>query len=589
MVTRKVCKQKKNFTLKIRLKDVRMFTFFMVLILAFSLSAVYYDVQGSMLNSSLQIANQEHNYYLKSSFYSGKDNTNSFENMSNQLQDNYTLPITFNSSDRQVPRNYCYQQLIELNRASIPEINTNFSNFYFSYSNGSKIYAWIMNVTGEMANIWLRLKFQPSFTIYINIGPKNLSLFGNSSFLGYGVLFFNAPLVFGNSTSSNAWDFSGTSLPNGFVNSGTNYTVDNGLYISGGTGHYASIYIPGTYANNTGILTDMQISSNGYSGMIQRFYYMDNGTRTYSANLWRLRAGDFIFVSENGGQTNHTRISNYGYNVIGMNNSLNTNMAYGTFNNLLFSEPNTPKANASYFSDFTYALGNAYNEQYANYSWVIIRTLPPSNIMPVYSLGIIQKTYTVLFISENLPNTATWFINITSNLSMKTFSSIKPRFAIDLPNGTYLYAIGNSSLYYPVYSKGTFNVNGRAMIIHIEFNEFGFLNVISIPWSSILLINGKAVSFSEWIYDDKGFLQSGIYNGSLLPGNYTIKIEENGYYNYSENVSLSSGKLLSISVTLSPITSSFRYSYITIPIIIAAAFSLIFVFVLEFRKNSSEK
>ena len=585
MVTRKVCQQIKNFTFKIKLKNMRMFTLFMVFILAFSLSAVYYDVQGSLLNSSLQTANQEHNYYLKSSFYPSEGDTFSFKNISNQAQDNYTLPITFKSSVRQVPRGYCYQQLIELNRASIPEINTNFSNFYFSYSNGSKIYSWIMNVTGEMANIWLRLKYQPSFTIYINIGPKNLSLFGSSSFLGYGVLFFNAPLVFRSQTSSSAWDFSGSSLPNGFVNSGTNYTVDNGLYISGETRHYAAINIPGTYANNTGIIADMQISSNGRSRLMQLFYYMNNGTNTFSFNDWGLYGSDFAFFSEGGSKINNTNLRNYGYNVFGINDSLNTNIAYGTFNNRIFSEPNTPISNAIEFPNFTYALGNSYNEQYANYSWVIIRTLPPSNIMPVYSLGIIQKAYTVLFRSEDLPNTASWFINITSNLSMKKFSSTKQEFAIDLPNGTYSYTIGNSSLYYPVYSEGTFNVNGRAIIIHIKFNEFGFLNVISTPWSSILLINGKAVSFSEWIYDDKGFLQSGIYNGSLLPGNYTIKIEENGYYNYSENVSLSSGKLLSINVTLSSITSNFRYLYIIIPIIIAAIFSLIYYFLNKRRRK----
>ena len=341
---------------------MRMFTLFMVFILAFSLSAVYYDVQGSMLNSPLQSATLEHNYYLKSSFYSGKGNINSFENMSNQLQDNYTLPITFNSSVRQVPRNYCYQQLIELNRASIPEINTNFSNFYFSYSNGSKIYAWIMNVTGEMANIWLRLKFQPSFTIYINIGPKNLSLFGNSSFLGYGVLFFNAPLVFGNSTSPNAWDFSGTSLPNGFVNVNTIYTVDNGLYISGETSHNGRINIPGTYANNTGIIADMQISSNGHSRIEQNFYYMDNGTRTYSANFWYF-PNPYYFTSENRGPYIDTGIFNYGYNILGINASLNTNMAYGTFNNRIFSEHNTPISNAIDFTDFTYFIGSSYDEQ----------------------------------------------------------------------------------------------------------------------------------------------------------------------------------------------------------------------------------
>ena len=53
MVTAKVCRRTKNFTFKIKLKNMRMFTLLIVFILTFSLSVVYFDVQGSLLNPAL--------------------------------------------------------------------------------------------------------------------------------------------------------------------------------------------------------------------------------------------------------------------------------------------------------------------------------------------------------------------------------------------------------------------------------------------------------------------------------------------------------------------------------------------------------
>ena len=72
MVGRKVSKQIMNFIFKIRLTNIRIFTLLIVFILAFSLSGVYNDVQGRLLNSSLLTANQKYNYYLKSIFISAK-------------------------------------------------------------------------------------------------------------------------------------------------------------------------------------------------------------------------------------------------------------------------------------------------------------------------------------------------------------------------------------------------------------------------------------------------------------------------------------------------------------------------------------
>ena len=557
------------------MKDRRLLSFIVIFILVLNTLTVDYGAKDNALNISTISVNHQYIYYNKTYSKDGGIQENSFKILSNQKQCNYTLPITFNSSVNHFQKGYIYQQLIQLNRSKIPEINSKFSNLYFSYGNGTKIYAWIMNITGNTANIWLRLKFNQNFKLWINIGPKNLSLFGNNSFLGYGVLFFNAPLVFGTPRVPRAWDFAGTSLPNGFINSGTNYTVDNGLYISGGNTHYGTIFIPGTYNNNTGILADMQISANGHSRIGQNFYYIDNGTRTYSANFWYFY-NSYYFTSENRGPNVNTEISNYGYNVIGINDSLRRNVAYGSFDDFTFSEPNTPVSNASHFSDYTYSIGSSYYEQFSNYSWVVIRTIPPCNIMPKYLIGKIQKTYSVIFKSENLPKSSDWYINVTGDQMKETFFVTQLEFTINLQKGGYSYEIGNSTSYYPVNPVVNFNLSGNTIIIPVKFDEFAFLRVFITPWSSSLILNGKVASASEWVYNN-GFLRSAIYCDSMLPGNYNIKIDENDYYNYSENVTLSSGKLLSLNITLSPKTTSFNYNYMTIFIvIIVVSFSSIF-------------
>ena len=556
MVTNRAGEKAKNFIVNIRIKSKRLFPLLVIFILVFTFSTAYYHFQAHAINTSLQVSSHNRIDYLSSNFGSGSDNNERFQNISGQTQENYTLPIIFTSSYQKVATEYCYQQLIALNRTSVPEINSNFSNFYFSYGNGTAIYAWIMNVTGNIANIWLKLNFQPILTIYLNIGPEKQSLFGNSSYLGFGTHFFNAPLVFGNSTSPYAWDFAGSSLPLGFINENTIYTVDNGLYISGETEHYAMIMIPGVYNNDTGILADMQISSNGHSRVVQLFHYQTNGIENESFNFWYLDNAQFAFTSEGRGPINLTGLRNYNYNLFGINDSLNSNTAYGSYNNITFTEPNTPVSNASHFSDFTYILGDSFDEQYANYSWVVIRTLPPNNVMPLYSFGRIEKTYTVIFKSENLPSTTTWVINIADNWSVETFSSSQPEFKINLPNGTYSYVIGNSSKYYPINNEGIFKLNADSILVPVKFNEFGFLEVISTPWPSLLTINGRSVSYSEWIFNSKGFLESGIYSGALFPGNYTIKIEDIGYLNFSENVNLSSGELTFLNVTLKPVKNN---------------------------------
>jgi hypothetical protein len=99
-------------------------------------------------------------------------------------------------------------------------------------------------------------------------------------------------------------------------------------------------------------------------------------------------------------------------------------------------------------------------------------------------------------------------------------------------------------------STGKFIVSGKPLSINVSFIEAAVIRGVVTPRSSQLLINGKAVHYSEWIYDNKGFLVSGIFNLSLHPGNYSLEASNKGYYNFIRNFTLESGEVLVINVTL---------------------------------------
>ena len=61
-----------------------------------------------------------------------------------------------------------------------------------------------------------------SATGYLGEAPQLSSVYGE---------YFNAYRVFGNSSSPNAWDFAGTSLPTGWTGQGS-YSIDNGLTVN---------------------------------------------------------------------------------------------------------------------------------------------------------------------------------------------------------------------------------------------------------------------------------------------------------------------------------------------------------------------
>ena len=274
--------------------------------------------------------------------------------------------------------------------------------------------------------------------------------------------------------------------------------------------------------------------------------------------------------------------------MLGINDSLNTNKAYGTFNNQIFSEPNTPISNASDFSDFTYQIGNSYDEQYSNVSWVVIRTLPPDDMMPSYEFGKMERANIVTFTENGIENGIPWYVNISGNISPSSGLIYGANYSFYLPNGRYTYSVG-SIFYFPNMSEGVIRINGTSINISVNFQKYATIKALVTPWSSSAAIGGNKISYSGWIYNKSGFLVSGTFNLTMRPGNYTIIIEDNGHRTFHENISLSSGELLFLNVTLPPLKSNIISPIVLSSFVVAAVAIALIALILYMRHRRRKR
>lgn len=216
------------------------------------------------------------------------------------IQNVYNISITAPYSSNSLT----YQQLLVLNLTEISSgINNNLSNILFTYPNGSPIYAFISSInTTHTADIWLRLSGEQDRVLRLFIFNKDVSFLGG--YIGeppglspvYGE-YFNAPSVFGNSTSPNAWDW--VSSTEGWINSGY-YGYDvyahDGIYVNGtlnGVNTTAGgIYLPDALSNGTSFnlygwtknSTVIQVGTFGFTGGNGYYFlqYYPNWTKNLS-------------------------------------------------------------------------------------------------------------------------------------------------------------------------------------------------------------------------------------------------------------------------------------------------------------------
>lgn len=523
---------------KSKLDILKIFAVFAVLSITASAYFAVVNFTGSSTGNELsefmsaQILNEE----------GGRTNDVDIANLSERA--NFTVPIFLNLSTGAGSVSN-FQQLITLNRSSLPEINPMFSNIFFTYGNGSGVYAWIQNVSNDTAYVWLNLSLRSNTTLYLDISQENDSLFSNSGYTGLGLKYFNANHVF-----PFASDFSNGSVPLGLsfiVNNGS-YKISNGIdFITNSTNGLYSLAITDVFYKPIGIIADLVSYSNPKGPF--PFIGIGNPRNTndgYGLNINDIGTGTGGTSSGNGNKS--WRLLTGVDGLFWFNNSLELYQE-----SRLSRVSNLPLGlNQPFLSTYEAQFGNGFAEKNltSHFRYVIVNYLPPANTMPSFTFGKVQRTYSVTFEARGIPHGLPWFVNISGNVSRASGPITSGLYTFSLQNGTYIYNVENSSNYFPLEGTGKFIISGKPLSLNVSFIEAAVIRGVVTPWSSQLLINGKAVHYSEWIYDNKGFLVSGIFNLSLHPGNYSLEASNKGYYNFIRNFTLESGEVLVINVTL---------------------------------------
>jgi len=167
---------------------------------------------------------------------------NSFENMSSISPSIYmvsgkyshiSIPIYLKNFSGN--NNFTFQQRLFVPRNLSPAINSNFSNIYFAYANGTLTPAWIQSINSTGALIWVRVASGIN-DIFLWIFPHYYNLLSMSGYIGeapqlspvYGE-YDNGARVF------NFYDnFANQSDATTFFITGNEYAINKGLYLGSG-------------------------------------------------------------------------------------------------------------------------------------------------------------------------------------------------------------------------------------------------------------------------------------------------------------------------------------------------------------------
>ena len=152
-----------------------------------------------------------------------------------------------------------------------------------------------------------------------------------------------------------------------------------------------------------------------------------------------------------------------------------------------------------------------------------------------------HRYYTITFEEVGLPagqNSFYWGVNF-SGVSFSTNSEIEVNAsAID---GIYRAMPINNSLYYGVLSNDLVTVHGSNLTVMVKYEPYAFITLSIQPENATVMIDG--------IRENPLY---GYLNVSLLPGNHSIVVYENGYTTYYKNTTLSGGKAIHLQVSLQP-------------------------------------
>ena len=318
---------------------------------------------------------------------------------------NYVALNISNSQSTATPNPF--QQMINISSSDNgwTYINTNQTtafgqNVEFFYANGTIIPSWLENYTSTHALWWVKvgsIAANSKLTIYMGFANKTTNLFNNKT-TGEAPQLSSTYAEYddGANVFTNYWNFAGTSLPSGWNVSGTDYSVNNGISISGSS--------PATYIQTSN-------TYNPETQIVDIYSYVNglDNSGDYFQGYAQSGAGEpqYLISDRGGGGTSYT-LTNYNgtesaVDIAGGSTTsyqvwsvwISTTESYATLN---YGTP------ATLSTDFT-AETSAYillfqtnsNTQYTK--WVDVRAYPPNGVMPSVSFGSVQSTTITLYLN----------------------------------------------------------------------------------------------------------------------------------------------------------------------------------------------
>lgn len=255
-------------------------------------------------------------------------------------------------------------------------------------------------------------------------------------------------------------------------------------------------------------------------------------------------------------------------NGVGWRVTLGTQSVYST-SDIAFEEPN---------GTYKYSIGIVPGYRiFSGSSSGLVRVDGYNTSVAVYYTSV---TYQVNITESGLPSGTLWF----ADLNGIKFSTNTATLTYTEPNGTYSLTILNTTSYYATHYIGMITVNGSYTSQSVYFAAFSYVAGTVHPSNATVAINNESVPTIN-----------GQYNASEPAGYYKVVVSAAGYRSYYDNLTLSTGQVTNLTITLQAIGRSskpqqltFPLTDIILPIVIAASIAATHAALATWRKRKNK-
>ena len=343
---------------------------------------------------------------------------------------NYVALNISNSQSTATPNPF--QQMINVTSTSSgwTYINTNQTtafgeNVEFFYANGTIIPSWLEQYHSGYAIWWVKIGSIPAsstLTIYMGFANKTTNLFNNKT-TGEAPQLSSTYAEYddGANVFNNYWNFKGTSLPTGWTQVGTGYSINNGFeFQSPGTASDNN-YIESTSTFSQGIITEAYVypTNSGWIGFSQFGTYSSGGALFYyfpGQNGWTVYNGNELYYTGDDAENTYyimsaiTPGSGYAYLAVNYQTLVSSSSGY------------IANSNGNLYVGDNGSVGD--NGGTGIMYWLRTRAYPPNGVMPSVTFGSVQSTVAITLYLNGVSNAnATITYGTESNFTAERASS----------------------------------------------------------------------------------------------------------------------------------------------------------------------